>query len=55
MIFLRIEKYEGLQSHTHLKGLAMACHKKIGPPIFDPPGPNISKYLDPPDNLFQFC
>ena len=33
----------------------LACHKKTGSPIFGSPGPNISKYLDPPDNLFQFC
>ena len=29
--------------------------RKPDPPILVPPGPNISKYLDPPDNLFQFC
>ena len=29
--------------------------RKMDPPFLVPPGPNISKYLDPPDNLFQFC
>ena len=28
--------------------------RKVYPP-FLVPGPNISKYLDPPDSLFQFC
>ena len=29
--------------------------RKPDPPFLAPPGPNISKYLDPPDNIFQFC
>ena len=29
--------------------------RKPDPPFLVPPGPNISKYLDPPDYLFQFC
>ena len=31
------------------------CHKKNGPPIFGPPGPNISKYLDPRIIYFNFA
>ena len=29
--------------------------RNLDPPFLIPPVPNISKYLDPPDNLFQFC
>ena len=27
----------------------------MDPPYLVPPGPNILKYLDPPDNLFQLA
>ena len=38
-------------------GLGPTCPvtRKMDPPFLVPPGPNILKYLDPPDNLFQFC
>lgn len=29
------------------------CHDKFGPPVFVPPGPNISKYLDPQSIYFR--
>ena len=40
-----------------VKGLreVMDCHTKSGPPYLVLPGPNISKYLDSLDNIFQFC
>ena len=30
-----------------------ACHEKFGPPKMVPPGTNISKYMDPPELIFQ--
>ena len=32
--------------------LCLICHAKMDPPYLVPPGPNISKYLDHPDNIF---
>ena len=34
-------------SHTSM----YTCHEKLGPPKMVPPGPNISKYLNPPEHL----
>ena len=31
---------------------AGVCHEKFGPPKNGPPGPYISKYLDPPELIF---
>ena len=31
----------------------VVCHAKSGPPYLVLPGPNISKYLDPPDNILK--
>ena len=35
--------------------MGVACHKKNQTPIFSPPGPNVSKYLDPQIIYFKFA
>ena len=49
-------KFSDLATNTlTADGISWPVTRKPDPPFLVPPGPNISKYLDPPDNLFQFC
>ena len=40
-------------SHPNFRDETGYCHEKFGPPKNGPPGPYISKYLDPPELIFQ--